>query len=103
MSFKGNPVIVPIIFANKLSINEQLAITLLKIADKAGLVTPSYKIYCKESDSNIAKFATLKEIPAKVFCPYHDTEHDSDDYEIELVFYLTKEFRERYKKVATFV
>ena len=98
---KENPVIVPILVAKKLSVSEELANILLLLSDKAGLINPRYQIYCKESDSNIAEFQTLKDIPPAIFCPYHDTDHEADDYEIDLVFRFSQLFRDKYQKSAT--
>lgn len=89
--------IVPILVAKRLSINESLALALLMLFDKKNLIEPSYQVYCEQDNNYIKSYDSLKSIPQKVYCPFHDTEHNENDYYVELVFHFTPRFLSRYE------
>lgn len=97
---KSNPDIVPILLAKRLSIDEGLALAILMLSDKVGILEPSYQVYCVKTVSFLEEYPALKEIPSKIFCSYDNEYHDSRDYEVELVFHFTKLFKDKYLKVA---
>lgn len=81
--------IVPPLVAKRLSIDEGLALTLLMFVHEAGLIEPQYLVYCTDTENVIASYASLQDVPSTVFCPYHDKEHDSHEYYVELTFQFT--------------
>ncbi len=97
---KSNPDIVPVLLAKKLSIDEGLALTILMLSDEAGLLEPGYQVYCAKTDSYLEEFPRLKDIPSNIFCSYDNEYHDSQNYEVELVFHFTRLFQDKYLKVA---
>lgn len=88
--------IVPPLVAKRLSIDEGLALALLMLAHEAGLIEPQYLVYCTDTENVIASYASLEDVPGTVFCPYHDKEHDSHEYYVELTFQFTAKALGRY-------
>lgn len=81
--------IVPPLVARRLSIDEGLALALLMLVNEAGLIEPQYLVYCTDTENYLESYASLKDVPPTVFCPYHDKEHDSQEYYVELTFKFT--------------
>jgi hypothetical protein len=94
--------IVPAQAAKKLHVPEGLAFGLLMIAEEAGIVQSHYQIYCPTTDNFLAEFESQDETPAKIECPYHDSEtiHESDEYFLEVVFRFKPHVLETNRAVA---
>ena len=78
----------------KLSIDEGLSLTLLMIAEDAGLVERSYKIYCPDTDNFLGEFPSIESIPVTVRCPYHEfgeIDHDTNECLLDVVFHFTEQ------------
>lgn len=93
-----NSDVVPVIVGRHLGIDEYLALAIISLFDKAGLLKRVYQIYCVHNNTIIQEYYRKEDIPSSVYCPYHDTEED--DYELELVFQLTDKFKENYIAVS---
>lgn len=93
--------IVPPLLAKRLSIDEGLALALLMLVHEAGLIEPKYLVYCEDTDNIIGEYESLDKVPDKVFCPYHDKEHDSQEYYVELTFQFTPKSLSRYAQALS--
>ncbi|GAG20045.1 unnamed protein product [marine sediment metagenome] len=96
-----SPDVVPALVAKKVSSDEGLALALLMLAQEADLIEPRYVIYCSETENFLSEYRSLKKVPSKVFCPYHDREHGSGDYYVELTFRFTPRAMNKYAETAT--
>lgn len=94
------PDVVPPLVAKRLSIDEGLALALLMLAHEAGLIEPQYLVYCTGTENVIASYASLEDMPSTLFCPYHDKEHDSHEYYIELTFRFAPKALSRYAQAV---
>jgi hypothetical protein len=81
--------IAPPLVAERLSINEGLALALLMLADEVGLIEPRYFVYCTETENYLESYSSLDDVPEKVFCPFHGVAHNPQDYYVELTFQFT--------------
>lgn len=88
--------IVPIIVAQNLSITEARALALLGLCEDSGILVSRYNLRCSESRHFIAT-CNLDNIPPIVFCPVHGSDHNADEYELQLVF----RFAPRAKRLTT--
>lgn len=83
----------PAHLSTKLSIDEGLAFTLLMMAEDAGLIEHSYKIYCPDTDNFLGEYQALKFVPTTVRCPYHELgeiDHNENEYLLDVVFHFTE-------------
>lgn len=83
----------PAHLSTKLSVDEGLALTLLMMAEDAGLVEHSYKIYCPGTNNFLGEYPLLESIPTTVRCPYHEfgeIDHDENEYLLDAVFHFTE-------------
>lgn len=92
--------IVPSLVATRLAINEALALALLMLAHKAGLIEPQYVVYCAARGTVLGYYESLQDVPENVFCKFHGEEHDSEDYYVELKFKFTSKALKKYASVA---
>lgn len=81
-----NRVIIPVQLARALHINEVVALALLRLCDKAGILAPRYFAYCDESEFFLGAFDSPDNIPSVLFCDYHGRNHTTGEYYVELVF-----------------
>jgi hypothetical protein len=79
--------------AHYLGVNEPVAIAMLGICDKAGILNPRYDIYCPETQGFIAHFYSPEDLPSSIICPNHDTlvSHTKDEYLVDFMFVFTLE------------
>ena len=90
--------IVPRLVAKKLSIDEGLALVLLGEAEKAEILDHRYDVYCPNTDNFIATFESVDDLPASIRCPAEErTEHNINEYFVELVFYFAPKFVREHK------
>ena len=94
--------IVPARVAKDLGIREALALALLMIADDARVIDPVYQVYCPTTDNFLKEYRTLKEIPKRLDCPFHDppVTHTSGEYLVDLVFRFAPQVLEEKKSIA---
>jgi hypothetical protein len=79
--------IVPILVAQRLGIDEGLALVLLRIFDEAGIIFPRYYVYCPNTENFLAAFNSVDDLPESIHCPYEErTKHSIDEYFVNLVF-----------------
>lgn len=80
--------IVPDTLANRLKIDEAVALTLLMIYENAGVVKPNYHVLCPDTDNFLQAFKSPSDLPETIHCPYHPVEkdHDKSEYYVDLVF-----------------
>jgi len=93
--------IVPSLVAQRLSVDEELVLSVLLLFDEAGIIEPRYQVRCSDSDGVLLEFKTLREIPERLYCPYHGRDHDRSDYYVELVFIFRPSTIERYSKALS--
>ena len=93
------PDIYPVTIAKHLSTTEARATALLGLLADAGLLTPRYLVQCP-AGFFIQEYADIKDIPREIDCPEHNTSHDIDTCQINLVFRFTEQFKEKYSALA---
>jgi hypothetical protein len=86
---QGITEVVPRVAAAKLGLSEADALALLSIFRDAGMVRPRYDLICRRTQSTLASFYSLDEIPDEVHCEECGQDHDGDDIRVELVFEIT--------------
>ena len=85
--------IVPSLVAQKLGVDENLALVLLREAEKAEILDHRYDVYCPNTDNFIATFKSEDDLPASIRCRDEErTEHSINEYFVELVFYFAPKF-----------
>ena len=87
----------PVQVANRLKIDEGLALVLLYSCERAGIIHHRYDVYCPVTDLVIEHFSSKSNLPPSIRCPFEiSTEHSIDDYFVELVFNFASRFIERH-------
>lgn len=87
-------VIVPVQLAHNLHINEIVALALLRLSDKAGILAPKYFVRCDQSEFFLGEFESRSDIPSMLFCAYHGRDHAANEYYVELVFVFRRNLME---------
>jgi hypothetical protein len=89
--------IAPIQVANRLDVDEGIALILLNYCERAGIVTHHYDMLCPNTELVITTSSSKAELPPSVNCPYEiATEHTINDYFVELVFNFSPSFVDRH-------
>jgi hypothetical protein len=87
----------PVQVANRLEVDEGLALVLLYSCERAGIIDHRYDLYCPVTDLVIDHFSSKSKLPPSIRCPFEiSTEHSIDDYLVELVFHFAGSFIERH-------
>jgi hypothetical protein len=87
--------IAPVQVANRLGVDEGLALVLLGNFEKAGIIQRRYDIYCPATDLVIDRVNSKAKLPVVVRCPYEaSTDHSIHEYLVELVFSFSSRFVE---------
>jgi hypothetical protein len=90
--------IAPIQVANRLEVDEGLALVLLNCFKEAGIIDQHYDVYCPVTELFVDRFSSKTNLPAVIRCPFEvATEHTIDDYLVELVFSFSSRFVERHR------
>jgi len=88
----------PVQLANRLSVDEPLALVLLKCFDDAGIVTPRYDVICPNTGLVIESYSSKADLPQAVSCPFEiKTQHTFTEYYVELVFQFTSTFVKKHR------
>lgn len=89
--------VAPVQVANRLGVDEGLALVLLSYFEEAGIIDHRYDLYCPVTDLVVDRFPSKSNLPASIHCPYEiATEHTVDDYFVELVFNFSSRFIDRH-------
>jgi hypothetical protein len=81
--------VVPSLMAKRLNIPEAQALTMLYIADQAGVVNPIFRLYSPEDlNEPIGEYKSLKEVPNEIRRPETDALESlgKEDLLVDLVF-----------------
>ncbi len=93
--------IAPVHVANRLGVDEGLALVLLNSFEEAGIIEHRYDLYCPVTELVVDRFSSKANLPAIIRCPYEIAiEHTADDYLVELVFNFSSRFVERHSMVV---
>ncbi len=88
----------PVQLANRLSVDEPLALVVLKCFDDAGIITPRYDVICPTTGLVISSYASKTNLPDEVSCPFEiKTRHTLNEYYVELVFEFTSTFAKKHR------
>jgi hypothetical protein len=84
-----------VIVANRLGVNEGVALLLLRYAEEAGIVMHRYDVYCPVTDLAVESFQFKSDLPKAITCPFEAaTEHTIQEYFVDLVFEFSDHFIE---------
>lgn len=77
--------------AKQLQTNRTRALTLLSLARDCGALEAKYLVRCRTTFTVLGAYDSLSQIPEALECPVEETEHDSSEYFVDLVFRTTRE------------
>jgi hypothetical protein len=94
--------IVPILVAQRLGIDEGLALVLLRVCEEAGIIIHRYHVFCPITENYIDAFDSKEDLPESIQCPFEvETEHSIDEYFTELIFKFSFSFIRDHKLVVS--
>jgi hypothetical protein len=87
---EGQSVVIPRVASVRLHISEADTIALLGLFRDDGLVRPRYDLVCRPTNSVLASYHSLADIPDEQECQICGDLHDADELRIELVFEIVR-------------
>lgn len=80
------------LLAERLQIDDGLALVMLREVEKAGFATHRYHVLCPALDKLLARFQSVNELPEEIDCEFEEGRvHSDKEYFVELIFRLSPE------------